>query len=92
MSEVLLGILRMPEHMAMADDMAKHQHFCACREAANEIEYLRDKLAAIKRDVPTLHQRKCHDCNKTHWHADTVGRLVWCQDCESMDTRRVKTC
>jgi hypothetical protein len=49
------------------------------------------ELAAIKRDVPSLHQRTCHDCDKTHWHADDRTPYVLCPECGSQDTRRVKS-
>ena len=47
-------------------------------------------LQAIRRDVPSLHQRICWPCQIVHWHADNSGSWVACPDCESMDTRRVK--
>lgn len=50
-------------------------------------EEIRDILA----DVPTLHQRKCYACGKTHWHADIVAPYVLCQGCGSQDTRRIKS-
>ena len=50
---------------------------------------LKAELAAIKCDIPTLHQRKCRGCGKTHYHADDHGTAVWCPECYSRDTRIV---
>lgn len=48
------------------------------------------EIAAIRRDVPTLHQRRCWDCGKTHWHATDRAPYVLCPDCKSQDTRKIK--
>jgi len=53
------------------------------------IRKLRETLAAIKRDIPKLHRRKCCPCQVVHYHSDDHGTPVDCPDCGSRDTRRI---
>ena len=55
MSEASLGVLRMPEELALADDVAKAQFFAHCRWAADEIERLQ-AINAIQ--LPKLPKRQ----------------------------------
>ena len=48
-----------------------------------------DTVDSILRDAPSVHQRKCRDCGKTHWHADNRTPYVLCPECKSQDTRKV---
>lgn len=49
-----------------------------------------EELAAIRKEIIGLHQRKCHDCNTVHWHSDSITPYVCCPKCGSQDTRKVK--
>lgn len=37
-----------------------------------------------------LHQRKCHDCGHVGYYADARAPYCLCDNCGSLDTRRVK--
>jgi rubrerythrin len=55
------------------------------------ITRIREELAAIKRDIPKLHQRLCWKCQIVHWHASDHGKPVDCPVCGSRDTRRLRS-
>ena len=54
-----------------------------------ELAESKAELASIKRDVPTLHERKCWMCGGTHWHADYQTPYGSCPTCGGHDTRRL---
>lgn len=63
-----------------------------------EIRRLRDELSGAYKELDYwagvatehLHQRRCRDCGKTHWHSDSVTPYVNCPECGSQDTRKVR--
>lgn len=67
--------------------MTEQQILERTEELVVAITELARALAAIKVDVPSLHQRKCHECGEVHWHADNVAPYVLCPNCGSQDTR-----
>lgn len=57
-------------------------------EIANHAADLLANVAAI---LPaTLNKRRCHDCGRVAYHADTVAPYVCCAKCGSQDTRVVR--
>lgn len=48
-------------------------------------------LSAVRAILPqSINKRRCHDCGRVAYHADTVAPYVCCAKCGSQDTRVVR--
>lgn len=68
MSEILIGVLRMPPELFWSDhEMTRLQHDNIRREAADEIERLQAECEKLRKDVGLLICDECHaKCSDPH--------------------------
>lgn len=70
------------------------QAICNMSEGEHVVEIARnaaDLLAALNAILPaTLSKRRCRDCGRVGYHADTVTPHVCCAKCGSQDTRLIR--
>ena len=86
MSEIMLGVLNMPDELFWSDDQFhRAQHNAIRKEAAREIEQLRSQVSALQAEVEGLRK----DAARYRWLREDSMNADMCMIIEQNDELRI---